>query len=229
MSGATFSVRGAVILALIVAVAISGIAAGYGIGTSVPASSQRVTTNVTTTKTTTVGPYVLTLVITTNSIFNSTIGDKPAYFVVGPSGLESSAAINIPANRLIKLVIINYDDGAANLTDAKYASVTGVLGDRISLINNSLVNASQGASGIQIAGVQNVTSLSTDVIAHTFTIPSLGINIPLAASSTEVAYFTVKTAGTYTWFCMTTCGSGAKGLRGAMLTPGWMTGSVVVQ
>ncbi len=212
-----------------IAVAISGITAGYGIGTTIPAASQHTTSTTTSTTSAASAPYVVTLVITTNNTFNSTIGDQPAYYQLGPKGLQSSAQINLPAHELIKLVIINYDNGAANLTDSQYAAVTGVVGNSIAVVNNSLVNSTMGASGIQIRGVENVSSLSASVISHTFTIPSLGINIPVAALSTEVAYFTLATAGTYSWFCMTECGSGAKGLGGAMVTPGWMSGSVVVQ
>jgi len=206
-----------------IAIAISGLAAGYGIGTTIPTTSQR------TTVTSTPGPYVVTLVITTNNLYNTTIGDQPAYYVLGPNGLESSAQINLPAHELIKLVIINYDNGEANLTATNYATVTGVADNHISVVNNTLVNSTMGSSAIQIRGVENISSLSPSVISHTFTIPSLGINIPVATLSTEVAYFTLTTAGTFSWFCMTECGSGAKGLGGAMSTPGWMSGSVVVQ
>lgn len=209
-----------------IAVAISGIAAGYGIGSTVPTTPKQTPTTTTSTVST---PYIVTLVITTGNQFNSTVGDQPAYYVLGPNGLQSSAQINLPAQRLIELVIINYDNGAANLTDSKYAAVTGVVDNQITLVNNTLINSTMGSSGIQIRGVENVTSLPTNGIAHTFTIPSLGINIPVAPLSTEVAYFTIDTAGTYTWFCMTECGSGPKGLGGAMSTAGWMTGSVVVQ
>ena len=90
--------------------------AGLGIGVvssaALPASSTQATITSTTTVTTTnqtaaSSPYVLTIVITTNNIFNSTVGDQPAYYVLGPNGLESSANISIPAHRLIKLVIVN--------------------------------------------------------------------------------------------------------------------------
>ena len=213
------------IIAVMIVVAISGIAVGYGIGTTVPTTSPRSTT----TATSTTEPYVLTLVITTQNQFNSTVGDQPAFYVLGPSGLQSSANISLPAHQLIKLVIVNYDNGEANLTNPEYAAVTGVVNDRITLVNNTLVNSTMGSSGIQIGGVDNVSSLPASVISHTFTIPSLGINIPIATLSTEVAYFTLDTPGIYSWFCMAECGSGPKGLGGAMSTPGWMTGSVTVQ
>jgi hypothetical protein len=221
-------VRVALILAVVVLIAASGIAIGYGFGMTVQVASQE-TTVTTTTSSNSTEPYVLTLVITTENIFNSTAGDQPAYYVVGPNGLQSSAQIVVPAHRQIELVIVNYDDGAANLSSSQYASVTGTFNNKMTLVNNSVINSTMTASGIQIRGAEAVGSLPADEVAHTFTVPSIGMNVPVATSSTVVAYFTVDTPGTYAWFCMTACGSGADGLGGAMSTPGWMTGSLVVQ
>jgi hypothetical protein len=74
----------------------------------------------------------------------------------------------------------------------------------------------------------NVTSVPVATLAHTFTIPSLGINIPVVGGSTEIAYLYFNQPGTYTWLCLTPCGTGPGGLAGAMSTPGWMMGSIVV-
>jgi len=40
--------------------------------------------------------------------------------------------------------------------------------------------------------------------------------------------FEVSKAGTYTWNCFAPCGTGANGMAGPMVTPGWMTGSFTV-
>ena len=212
--------------------------AGLGIGVvssaSLPTSSSQSTSVSTTTTTVTTTnqsvpstPYVLTIVITTNNIYNSTVGDQPAYYVMGPNGLESSANISVPAHRLIKLVIVNYDDGAANLTAPQYANVSGTQNNVINVVNNDNVNSSQGPSGININGGETVSNVSSDNIAHTFTVPQLNLNIPIPPSSVVTAYFTLNSTGTFTWFCMTLCGSGPTGTEGAMSTPGWMTGSIV--
>ena len=229
MSSSRTGIRAAFIIAALVVITAAGIAVGYGFGTTVQVAAQRTTVTSTVSATNSSQPYVLTLVITTGNFFNSTFGDQPAYYVLGPSGLQSSARITIPANRLIKLVIINYDDGSANLSSSQYETVTGTINNQMTLVNNTMVNSTMTSSGIQIRGAENVTSLPADVIAHTFTIPSLGINIPVGTSSTEVAYFIVNTRGTFSWFCMTECGGGPDGQEGAMSTPGWMTGSLVVQ
>jgi plastocyanin len=215
-----------------IAIGALGVGIGWGIGTTVPAPAKVTVTTSSTTQSSSAASnsstFDLTLVVTTNNIFNSTVGDQPAFYVLGPNGLESSSSISLPAHRLIKLTIIDYDDGAANLTGSQYATVSGTKNNVVTVVSNDNVNSSQGASGIQVTGGENVSSLAADGVAHTFTIPQLGINIPLAPSSTTVAYFTIDQTGTYSWFCQTECGSGPSGLEGAMSTPGWMTGSAVV-
>ena len=216
-------------------IAALGIGIGWGVGTTVPPPAPAGTISVTSTTSTTSSssastsssPFVLTLVVTTSNPFNSTIGEQPAFYVLGPNGLESAAGISLPAHRLIKLVIVNYDEGAANLTGSQYAAVTGTQNNSITVISNENVNSSQGAAGIQVNGGKSVSGLPENDTAHTFTIPQLGINIPIAPSSTTVAYFTINQTGTFTWFCQTECGYGDKGLLGAMSTPGWMTGNVM--
>ena len=167
--------------------------------------------------------------ITTGNSYNSTFGDQPAFYVLGPNGLQSSANVVVPANRLIKLVIINYDDGSASLTSSKYESVSGTADNQMAIVNNTAINSTMTSSGIEIRGAMTVGSLTADEISHTFTVPSLGINVPIEISSTTVVYFTLNSPGTYVWECMTACGAGVEGLLGAMSTPGWMTGSLVVQ
>lgn len=218
-----------VIAILVVAAIALAASLGFYFATITVASTgtaSTYTTTTTVTGTNASSPYVLTLAITTNSIYNATVGDQPAYFVFGPNGLTSSANISLPAHQLIKLVIVNYDDGGANLTDQKYANVAGTQNNVETIINNDNVNSSQGATGIQVNGGETVSSVAADNIAHTFTIPQIGLNLPIPPSSIVTAYFTINQIGTFSWFCFTMCGSGATGLEGAMATPGWMTGSV---
>ncbi len=214
---------------LIVAALVVATLLGYYFGTiTVTPRGSSASVSTTTVTSTTNQTYYLTLVITTNNLYNSTVGDQPAYYVLGSNGLESSANISLPAHRLIKLVIICYDDGSANLTSSQYASVSGTLNNIVTVVNNTNVNSSQGASGIHVLGGQNVSNVSPTNIAHTFTIPQLGLNIPVEPSSTVTAYFTLNQTGTFSWFCMTECGSGPTGEQGAMSTHGWMTGNVIV-
>jgi hypothetical protein len=77
------------------------------------------------------------------------------------------------------------------------------------------------------------TTVSNENIAHTFSIPDLGINVPLAKApegkfSTTVFTFKVDKAGTFSWRCFTPCGGDPKGMGGSMATKNWMQGNVVV-
>ena len=204
-----------------------GIGVGWGFQTTVVPTSSGTVTTVTTTASQAQGPYSLTLVITTNNIYNSTVQDQPAYYVLTPHGLVSSASISLPVNTLIELTIMNYDDGNASLTSPSYANVQGTVNGTITYANNDIVNSSQGPNGINIKGAQTVSSVPMEDIAHTFTIPQLGINIPVPVSSIVTTYIKIDKAGTYMWMCETACGSGDTGLEGAMSTSGWMTGDIV--
>lgn len=210
-----------ILVASMVVVLAAGIGIGWGFQTTVlPTGS------VTTTTSQSQGPAALTLVITTGNVYNSTAGAQPAYYVLTPQGLESSANIALPANTLIKLTIICYDDGNATLLNPQYANVEGTVNGTMTYVNNANVNSTEGSNGIVLNGGQTVTSVPTAIIAHTFTIPSLNINIPVPLSSTVVAYIKISSAGTYAWFCDSTCGAGPAGTWGAMDTPGWMTGNI---
>jgi hypothetical protein len=210
------------VVASMLVVLAAGIGIGWGFQTTVlPAGSVSTTAG-------SQGPASVTLVITTENTWNSTVGTQPAYYLLTPNGLRSAANLSFPANTLVKLTIVNYDDGNASLTDPQYANVQGTVNGTITYVNNANVNSSQGARGISLNGGQTVSSVSPALIAHTFTIPSLKINIPVPLSSTVVAYIKITTAGSFAWFCETTCGAGPAGLLAAMDTPGWMTGNLKV-
>lgn len=206
---------------LAVALILSGFGAAIAVGGAGGKTVSTTTATTTVTNSSASSPYVVTLLIATDSIFNSTASDQPAFFVVGPHGLESSGSIALPANRLIKLVIVNYDDGNASLVIPNDNMVSGTSDGTVFVASNSNINSSQGPSGIVVKGGEAVTSVPTTDVAHTFTVPNLNLNIPVPVSSTVVAYFTIDKAGTFTWFCETDCGDPA------MSHAGWMTGSLV--
>ena len=218
-----------VFYALVVAIVLIG---GIGVGVAyyhAPAAQPQTTPTAQT-------PYQLTLVITTNNFFNST-SDQPAFYVLENGTLHSSATINLPVNRLINLTIINYDDGGAaplgnpGSPDNSYYNVTGTVGGVMHIVNNTNVNSSQGSSAINIQGGETVNHLPQGNAAHTFTIlngSSTVVNIPVPPSSVVNAQLHLTSSGTYVWQCEAPCGSGTDGWGQAMVTAGWMTGSVVV-
>jgi hypothetical protein len=213
-------VGGLVVGVLALALVLGGLGAGLAISSQ---GGPKATVTTTETVGNSTAPYKVTILIATDSIFNATAQDQPAYFVVGPDGLLSSSSIKIPVNRTIELTIINYDDGNASLNFPNDNVVSGTVGNRIFVASNDNINSTQGASQIVVRGGETVSSLDPSQIAHTFTVPSLknALNVPVPVSSTVVAFFKVTKAGTYAWFCMTDCGDAA------MSTPGWMRGNLV--
>lgn len=207
--------------------------AGLGIGVvssmSLPASTTQATSTMTTTGTTInqSASYQLTLVEIMDVAWNSTMM-QPKFSVLGEHGLESSANISIPAHRLIQLTIVSYDTPTAN-SSAQYAKVEGTVGGTMSFINGTLATGIANETMAQMMSLgKNVTSVPSNSIAHTFTVPQLSINVPVVGGSTEIVYLDFNQTGTYSWFCMTPCGFGPDGNEGAMSTAGWMTGSIVV-
>lgn len=212
-------------VAAMIVILAAGIGIGWGFRTTVFQSTNGTVTT-TTTASQAQSPYVLKLVISTENTYNSSTGTQPVFYVLTSHGLASSANISLPVNRLIELTIVNYDEGNASLPSPSYANVQGTVNGTITYANNANINSSQGSQGIVVRGGETVSSVPAAKIAHTFTIPGLGINIPIPLSSTVTASFKIDKSGSYTWFCETACGSGTTGLGGAMATPGWMTGKV---
>ena len=174
--------------------------------------------------------YSLTLLISTSNWFNNTAQDQPAYYVLDNGKLVSTENITLPASKKIVVTIVNYDDGPATTASA-YAPVTGTTNSQMTIVNETNVNSTQGSNGIVLNGTAPVSSVPDTNIAHTFTIlsgASTVLNLPVTPSSVIQASFTLN-SGSYTWQCEAACGSGNSGWRGAMSTPGWMTGYVYAQ
>jgi heme/copper-type cytochrome/quinol oxidase subunit 2 len=125
----------------------------------------------------------------------------------------------VPANSLVTVTIRDYDLG--NTAMPQYSPFTTV----------------QGTVGtIATADGQNYSSLASDKIAHTFTIPQLNVNVPLPGDGTQgkdynTVTFSFRTgaAGTYTFRCYDPCGTGPMGMMGPMMSQGYMIGTLTVQ
>ena len=138
--------------------------------------------------------------------------------------IYSPGNLTVPKNSIVDLTITSYDDGTAPLATGytQYANAQG------------LVGGTETIGGTPAASVPNAN------IAHTFTIPQLGVNMPIPAATADVtgqpkntvvveAQFKVTKAGTYVWHCFAPCGSGSDGMSGVMATSGQMMGNLVVQ
>ena len=166
--------------------------------------------------------YNLTLVITTNNYLASANHSQPAYYVLENGQLTSSAQIYLPSSTLIHLTIINYDSGPGNVPST-YANVMGTTNGTEFIMNDSAVNMSSGSEG------QWVSTVPSADLAHTFTVPGMNLNILVPSQSITEATFHTGSSGMFQWQCEIDCGTGTSGWSGAMTTPGWMMGQIVVQ
>jgi plastocyanin len=134
------------------------------------------------------------------------------------------AAISVPANRSVTFTVTNLD-GATPLTSSlrTYSRVTGVIGNRMAIVPIKVTRPK-----VAIGRAQEVDSVNATVVSHTFTIPSLGINVPLLGSSRTSFTIRITKPGNYTWECVDPCGSGASGFGAPMGVVGYMAGTVTV-
>ena len=181
-------------------------------------------------------PFHMTLLVTPRNWYNTSAGYQDAYFVLYRGDMYSSANLSFPANRLIVLTIINLDNGTSTLNpNGNFGSVTGTLGDTISIYNIGNINSSLTQGGIHVSGGVQVSSVPANDISHTFTVIAgrttgnpVILNIPVEPLSVVQASFIFYHSGVYIWQCEVACGSGPTGWGGATATPGWMMGTVMV-
>jgi len=158
--------------------------------------------------------------------------DWVSYLVKSPQGQwVHTTVFQVPAHTRLKVTIINYDSGSP-LRNQQLGQVTGTSGG-VALLNGKpfrVINSNAGNG-----------------VGHTFSIPSIGINVPLygnngnanlcgAAPCTfssphQVIKFSFVTPGpgNYRWQCFVPCGLGfLYGNGGPMSTLGYMGGFMKV-
>jgi len=133
----------------------------------------------------------------------------------------SPSEIVLPAHALVTMTIVDYDDGSAPVPDPSYLKVSGVVAGRV------LLTANDPAKPVVKDGAYSQFTAAD--VAHTLTVPDLGLNIPVPQSSTVTFMFRTGAPGVYDWRCETACGTGPTGWSGAMQTYGYMKGRFIVQ
>ncbi|MHB1611165.1 MAG: cupredoxin domain-containing protein [Sulfobacillus sp.] len=129
----------------------------------------------------------------------------------------TNAFLTVHQGDTVVFTIKSYDDGTAPLsTDSPYDKVLGTV------------------NGTELVNGKPVSLIADQNVAHTFTVPGLGLNIvvpaaPTGGTVTVQATFKVPKAGVYDWQCEAPCGTTASGWGGPMMTPGWMQGTVTVK
>lgn len=156
-------------------------------------------------------------VATTSHVNLTIVAQKPGSSIAGPSYMPSTN-MTLPANSVVTVTIVNADAGDTALpAGSPFSQVTGVVGGQA-----------------EVDGVA-YSSLAPEKVAHTFTLPSLGVNVPIpgdvpAGHNDITVTFSFKTggAGSYMWQCMDPCGADPNGWGGPMSKMGYMMGTVTV-
>jgi hypothetical protein len=164
----------------------------------------------------------------------STHPDWVSYFIQDPSTHQwvHTTLFTVPAGSRIDMTIYGYD-GCTPLRNPYWGKVTGTIG---------------GVEYVNGKPISELNSWSACNVGHTFSIPGIGLNAPMAspdlsatlcgtspcttASPYRVMTFSFnspKAGGTYFWQCRIPCGGGfVDGFGGPMQTIGFMTGNMEV-
>ncbi len=179
------------------------------------------------------------------------------YMFKEPTGSPDSAGswvhstqFTVPARTRVEVTAYEFDTGDP-LRNQVWGQVTGTMGDEVDVD----VSGCQGFCGSQKVAKTSVSLIDSNVypyIGHTFSLPALGINVPLKGLSpltpptkicasapclpsqnphtTTTFSFVTPGPGTYRWQCFIPCGySYFDGNGGPMATIGYMTGFMRVE
>ena len=156
--------------------------------------------------------------------------DWVSYLVKDPSGhWQHTTIYKVPAHTLVRVTVYQYD------------TATG-------LRNNFLGQVRGTVGGTATFNGKTFSTLNPDLTSHTFTVPDLGISVPLggidsnakntcsvAPCSLAQAHTTITFSfmspgkGTYRWQCFVPCALATYfGNGGPMQTIGWMSGEIEV-
>ena len=166
------------------------------------------------------GPHTATLAL--DVVPAAGAGPHPdwvQYQTSDPNAQQSATQFKVPVSTWVTVTIHQYDSSTT--------------------LRNSFFGLVQGTQGnIAYLNGKPFKELPPDQPSHTFSIPDLGINVPLAGVPSNApanAYQTIKFTfysgdkrAIYHWQCFDPCGWGAYGNGGPMQTYGFMDGRLQV-
>jgi hypothetical protein len=193
--------------------------------------------------------------VTLMTAAQTTVTDKPdwvTYFIQNPQTKQfvHTTYFEVPADTKVNVTILGYD-GCTPLRNPLWGRVTGTAGnvENVSFFNGKTYSAPQDISTFD--------TWADCSVQHTFAIPGLGLNVPIASVTTykensnlcgtspctaanqdqnsphtvvKFSFTTPKTGGVFRWQCFIPCGLGfVDGNGGPMGTPGCMVGQMEVQ
>lgn len=169
----------------------------------------------------------------------STVGQRPdwvSYFIKNPATGQwvHTTLFSVKAGTKVNVTILGYD-GCTPLRNPFWGKVSGTIGN---------VAFNDGKP------YRVLDSWSQCSVGHTFSIPGIGLNVPVASPTTLAAnnnlcgtspctsgphatvtfsFIAPKVSGDYFWQCRVPCGLGyIDGFGGPMQTIGYMTGNLEV-
>jgi hypothetical protein len=186
----------------------------------------------------------------------TTVTDKPdwvSYFIKNPSTGQfvHTTYFKVPADTQVNITILGYD-GCTPLRNPVWGKVAGTAG------NVEVVQYYNGKAYSAPQAISLLNSWADCSVQHTFAIPGLGLNVPVASPNTvaennalcgtspcvantadqalaphtvvRFSFKTPKVGGTFRWQCFVPCGGGfVDGNGGPMATVGYMMGQMEVQ
>jgi hypothetical protein len=134
------------------------------------------------------------------------------------------ASFSVPASHAVTISVTNLD-GATPLTPSllSYSKVTGVVGDSMVVVPIRIAHPR-----VARGRAHQVSVLNASTVSHTFTIPALGVNVPLPGASRTSFTLRIDKPGTYRWECFDPCGTGTSGFGAPMGVIGYMAGTITV-
>jgi hypothetical protein len=198
--------------------------------------------------------------VTLMTAAQTTVTNKPdwvTYFIKDPSTGQfvHTTYFKVPANTQVNVTILGYD-GCTPLRNPLWGQVSGTF-TKTGQANAEDVQFFNGKTYSAAQPISTFDSWGSCSVQHTFAIPGLGLNVPIAsvtslkenqalcstspctgdpadaASPHTVVTFsfrTPKTGGVFRWQCFIPCGLAyVDGNGGPMGTPGYMMGQMEVQ
>jgi hypothetical protein len=169
----------------------------------------------------------------------NTVSTKPdwvSYFIKDPQTKQwvHTTLFKVPAGATVNVTVFGYD-GCTPARNPFFGKVTGTIG------NTETVDGKT---------VRALDSWRVCSVGHTFSIPGIGLNVPIGSPTTvaennslctespctsgpkatmKFSFHAPATAGNYFWQCRIPCGGGfVTGFGGPMQTIGFMTGNMEV-
>ena len=198
-----------------VSIVIAGVVVGFFVTQYMGHTPPTVT--VSTSANTVEGRPVVDVTFTTVAAVGS--GLHPNWVAYLNSDGNPSTYFHVPAGSVVRITI-DQQDGASGLRNPYFGLVRGTVGNEMT-VNHKVMK-----------------SINPDDAAHTFTIPDLGVSVPLlgvadnapAGAQNVVQFeFIAPPQGTYRWQCFVPCAAGTLyGNGGPMQTLGYMAGEMTV-